>query len=89
MTVEKSELDMQYRQAVKDAGLREREALAASAAIRSSTLQQQVIRDAMAAEQRKRQLASMAALVRANASSRKRVSEERARRELGRALDYF
>lgn len=89
LAVEKSELAQQYRQPVKDAGLRERAAPPAAAATRALALQQQIIRDAMLTDQRKRQLESIAALVTANARLRKQVSKERARRGLGRALDYF
>ncbi|CAN0002390.1 unnamed protein product, partial [Ectocarpus sp. 8 AP-2014] len=79
LAVEKSELDMKYRQAVKDAGLHEREAPAAAAATRAMTLQEQVIRDAMAADQRRRQLASMATLVTANASLRRQGNRQKER----------
>ncbi|CAN0162075.1 unnamed protein product, partial [Ectocarpus sp. 12 AP-2014] len=81
LAVEKSELDMKYRQAVKDAGLHELEAPAAAAATRVMTLQQQVLRDTMAADQdqRRRQLASMAKLVTANANLRRQGNRQRER----------
>ncbi|CAM9512036.1 unnamed protein product, partial [Ectocarpus fasciculatus] len=82
LALEKRELDAKYRQAVKDAGLHApagAAGAAGAAAAPALSLRRQVIRDSMASDQRKRELASMAALVNANANLRKQGKRQKER----------
>ncbi|CBJ32405.1 hypothetical protein Esi_0336_0027 [Ectocarpus siliculosus] len=84
LALEKRKLDAKYRQTVKDAGLHAPAGGGGGGGGGAATspalsLRKQVIRDSMARGQRKRELASMAALVNANAILRKQGKRQKER----------